>query len=105
MLLSLGDERHTYFMTLEETEEKPEVFSTWPVSIGLQLEDRGDEIAVLVPLEDSPAKEAGLEPEDILVAVDGESVEGGGYNGGFREVRGVRGEYGGADGAPGRRGA
>jgi carboxyl-terminal processing protease len=76
MLDSLGDERHTYFMTPEETEEKPEVFSTWPVSIGLQLEDKGDEIAVSVPLDDSPAKEAGLEPGDILIAVDGESVEG-----------------------------
>src|SRR5918997_6865605 len=63
-------------MTPEETEEKPGVFSTWPVSIGLQLEDRGDEIAVSVPLDDSSAKEAGIEPGDILVAVDGESVEG-----------------------------
>jgi carboxyl-terminal processing protease len=76
MLDSLGDERHTYFMTPEETEEKPGVSSTWPVSIGLQLEDKGDEIAVSVPLDDSPTKEAGLEPGDILIAVDGESVEG-----------------------------
>lgn len=30
MLDSLGDERHTYFMTPEETEEKPEVFSPGP---------------------------------------------------------------------------
>ncbi|MDQ4043643.1 MAG: PDZ domain-containing protein, partial [Actinomycetota bacterium] len=42
----------------------------------LQLEDKGDEIAVSVPLDDSSAKEAGIEPGDILVAVDGESVEG-----------------------------
>ncbi len=76
MLDSLGDERHTYFMTPKETEEKPGVSSTWPVSIGLQLEDKGDEIAVSVPLDDSLAKEAGLEPGDILIAVDGESVEG-----------------------------
>ena len=50
-------------MTPEETEEKPGVFSTWP--------DRR-----LGPLDDSSAKEAGIEPGDILVAVDGESVEG-----------------------------
>ncbi len=62
MLGSLGDERHTYLMTPEETKEKPEVFSAWPVSIGLQLEARGDEIAVSAPLDDSPAKEAGIEP-------------------------------------------
>ena len=58
-------------MTPEETEEKPGVFSTRPVRIGLRLEDRGDEIAVSVPLDDSSAKEAGIEPGAILVAVDG----------------------------------
>jgi C-terminal processing protease CtpA/Prc len=60
MLDSLGDERHTYLMTSEETEEKPEVFSAWPVSTGLQFEDRGDEIVISALLDDSPAKEAGL---------------------------------------------
>jgi C-terminal processing protease CtpA/Prc len=49
-----------YLMTPEETEEKPEMFSAWPVGTGLQFEDRGDEIVISALLDGSPAKEAGL---------------------------------------------
>ena len=76
MLGSLGDEWHTYLMTPEETEEKPEVFSRWPVGTGLKLQDSGDEVIVNALLDGSPAKEAGVEPGDVLVAVEGDSVEG-----------------------------
>ncbi len=59
MLDSLGDERHTYFMTPEETEEKPEVFSTWPVSIGSSSRTRVTRSPSRSPWTTRPPKKRG----------------------------------------------
>lgn len=75
MLDSLGDERHTRFLTPEEAERNREVISSTYVGIGVKLENKDDEIVVVAPVDDSPAKEVGIESGDVLVAVDGESVD------------------------------
>lgn len=74
MLDSLGDEGHTRFLTPEEVEETHKVISNkHVVGIGVKLEDKGDEIVVSAG---SSADEVGIEPGDVLVAVNGESVQG-----------------------------
>ncbi len=75
MLDSLGDEGHTRFLTPEGAEKNREVISSTYVGIGVKLEKKDDEIAVVAPMDGSPAKEAGIESGDVLVAVDGESVD------------------------------
>ena len=75
MLESLDDEGHTRFLTPEEIEKNREGLSSTYVGIGVQLEDKDDEVVVSSPIDGSPAKEAGVEPGDVLVAVDGESVQ------------------------------
>jgi carboxyl-terminal processing protease len=75
MLDSLGDEGHTRFLTPDGAERNREVISSTYVGIGVKLEKKDDEIAVVAPLDGSPAKEAGIESGDVLVAVDGESVD------------------------------
>jgi carboxyl-terminal processing protease len=75
MLDSLGDEGHTRFLTPEGAERNREVISSIYVGVGVKLEKKDDEIAVVAPLDGSPAKEAGIESGDVLVAVDGESVD------------------------------
>jgi carboxyl-terminal processing protease len=76
MLESLGDEGHTRFLTPEEREQNHEGLSGTYVGIGVQLEDKEDEVLVAAPIEGSPAEEAGIESGDVVVAVDGESVRG-----------------------------
>ncbi|MDQ4003433.1 MAG: PDZ domain-containing protein, partial [Actinomycetota bacterium] len=76
MLESLDDEGHTRFLTPEEIEKNREGLSSTYVGIGVQLEDKDNEVVVSSPIDGSPAKEAGVEPGDVLVAVDGESVQG-----------------------------
>jgi carboxyl-terminal processing protease len=76
MLDSLGDEGHTRFLTPEEREQNHEGLSGTYVGIGVQLEDKEDEVLVAAPIEGSPAEEAGIESGDVVVAVDGESVRG-----------------------------
>jgi carboxyl-terminal processing protease len=78
MLGTLGDDRtHTQFLTPEEVGKNREgFFSSTYVGIGVQLENRDDEVVAAAPIDGSPAKEARIEPEGVVIAVDGESVQG-----------------------------
>ncbi len=75
MLDSLGDEGHTRFLTPEEAEKNREVISSTYVGVGVKLENKDDQIVVVAPMDGSPAKEAGIKSGDVLIAVDGESVQ------------------------------
>ncbi len=76
MLESLGDEGHTRFLAPEEVERNQEGLSGKYVGVGVRLEDRDERIVVTAPVDGSPADEAGIQTGDVVVAVDGENVEG-----------------------------
>ena len=46
------------------------------VGIQLGLDEHTRRLKVVTPLEDSPALEAGIQPDDLIVEVDGESTKG-----------------------------
>jgi carboxyl-terminal processing protease len=91
MLDTLGDEGHTRFLTPEEREENSESLSGTYVGIGVTLESEDEEIVVAALIEGSPADEAGVEPGDIVVAVDGESVRGEDISEVSEDIRGPEG--------------
>ena len=76
MLETLGDDGHTRFLTPEEREQKDQSLSGTYVGIGVQLEEKKDEVVVAAPIQGSPAEKAGISPDDVLLAVDGNSVRG-----------------------------
>ena len=76
MIESLGDEGHTRFLTPEEVERNRQGLSGKYVGIGVQLENREEQVVVSAPIDGSPADEAGVKTGDVIVAVDGEGVEG-----------------------------
>ncbi len=77
MLGSLDKEGHTRFVTPEEVaNNRDEGYPNTEVGIGLKLEDRGGRVVVSSLLENSPAEEAGVEPGDALISVNGESTRG-----------------------------
>ena len=76
MLESLGDEGHTRFLTPEEVEANRDDLAGEYVGVGIRLENREDAVAVSSPIDGSPADEAGVQPGDEILAVDGEEVEG-----------------------------
>ena len=76
MLETLGDDGHTRFLTPEERAQNDQSLSGTYVGIGVQLEERKGEIVVAAPIQDSPAQKAGISTDDVLVAVDQESVRG-----------------------------
>lgn len=72
----LGD-KYTTYMTKEEWDEFQESALGNFVGIGIYMTENSDElIEVVSPMEDSPAKKAGIIAGDIIVEVNGESVIG-----------------------------
>jgi len=76
MLDTLGDEGHTRFLTPEEREQNDQGLSGTYVGIGVQLEEKNGEVVITAPIDGSPAERAGISSDDVLLAVDGESVRG-----------------------------
>jgi carboxyl-terminal processing protease len=76
MLETLGDDGHTRFLTPEERKQNDQSLSGTYVGIGVQLEEKDGEVVVAAPIDGSPAKEAGISSDDVLLAVDGRSIRG-----------------------------
>lgn len=91
MLNTLGDKRHTRFLTPDEREQNDAGLSGTYVGIGVQLEEEGEQVVVSSPIEGSPAEEAGVRSGDVIVAVDGEDVTGEDTAGIVSEVKGEEG--------------
>jgi carboxyl-terminal processing protease len=74
MVQSLGDTGHSRFMDPEMARRHDNVLQGEFEGIGVYVEMRSGRPVVVTPFDDSPAQKAGLEPGDIIVAVDGEGV-------------------------------
>jgi len=75
MLGSLGDP-HTSYMNPEEFEQANETLEGEYEGIGAWVDITGDYVKVISPMKGSPADEAGLQPNDIVTAINGEDMTG-----------------------------
>ncbi|MEN3001139.1 MAG: S41 family peptidase [Armatimonadota bacterium] len=89
MLLALGDP-YTRFMEPEEFRRMQEDTSGSFTGIGALLEDAPGGARVVRPLPNSPASRAGLKAGDIIIAVDGKSLEKVALDEAVRMIRGPR---------------
>lgn len=75
MLWSLGDE-HTSYMTQDEfTQANMDLDGSYE-GIGAYVDTGGEYLTIINPMPDSPAEEAGLQPKDAIIAIDGEDMTG-----------------------------
>lgn len=74
MVNSVGDP-YTSFMNPKENKEFRDSLQGHLEGIGAELTLRNGMLTVISPLKNSPAQKAGLQPEDIIYEVDGESTE------------------------------
>jgi len=74
MVASVKDP-YTSFMTPKENREFMESMQGYLEGIGAELTLRNGLLTVISPLKNSPAQRAGLQPEDIIYKVDGNSTE------------------------------
>jgi carboxyl-terminal processing protease len=61
------------------------------VGIQLSLDERSGRLKVVTPLDDSPALEAGVEPDDLIVEVDGQDTKGWSTDDAVRNIMGQAG--------------
>jgi carboxyl-terminal processing protease len=75
MLGALGD-RHTSYMNPDEFEQANESLEGEYEGIGAWVDITGDFVQIISPMKGAPADEAGLQPNDKVVGVDGEDMTG-----------------------------
>jgi len=90
MLEALGDPYTTY-MTREELVRFQESLSTSIEGIGAEVMLLGGRVTVISPIEGSPAERAGIRPNDQIVEVNGESLEGLDLTSAVNKIRGPKG--------------
>ena len=70
------DDPHSGYLTPEMVAEMEKQISGAIVGIGAQLETHDGQIRVVTPLENSPALNAGVQPGDIILQIDGTPTTG-----------------------------
>jgi len=73
MLEALGD-KHTSYMTPEEFKQANESLEGEYEGIGAWVDITGDYVEIISPMKGSPAEEAGLQPKDRVIGLDGEDM-------------------------------
>lgn len=76
MLATLGDEGHTAFLPPEALEQHQSSLEGEFEGIGAYVSLENGEITIVAPIDGSPAEAAGVLAGDVILAVDGENVEG-----------------------------
>ncbi|WP_264988886.1 S41 family peptidase [Lysinibacillus piscis] len=75
MFDALGDPYSDY-MAKEEAEQFNSSLSSSFQGIGAEVQERNGFITVVSPIKNSPAEKAGILPQDIILTVDGKSIQG-----------------------------
>ena len=87
------DDPHTIYIDPESYALGVDVISGEFQGIGARVEQDSttDEIVIVAPFRDSPAEKAGIRSGDVVLTVDGESMEGWNVSEAVRRIRGPEG--------------
>ncbi len=75
MLAALGDQ-HTTYMDPAQFKDANSSLSGAYEGIGAYVDTTGDYLKVISPISQSPAEKAGIKTGDLIIAIDGEKMEG-----------------------------
>ncbi|GAB3057021.1 S41 family peptidase [Virgibacillus ainsalahensis] len=90
MLATLGDQ-HTSYMDAEMMGQFNEQIESSFEGIGAEVSMVNDIVTIVAPIKDSPAEKAGLRPNDQVLSVNGEDLEGLNLNEAVAKIRGEKG--------------
>lgn len=85
------DDPYTSFMTPSENTDFKEGLGGKLHGIGAELTMKDGSVVVVAPLKGSPAQEAGLQPEDIIIEVDGTDISNETLTNVVQRIRGPKG--------------
>lgn len=75
-MLSTLDDPYSVYMDKQTTEQFTQSLGSSFEGIGAEVGMNNGKIIIVSPFKNSPAEKAGLKPNDQIIAIDGESVEG-----------------------------
>lgn len=90
MLLASGDPYASYLDPEQYLEEQEDIRGSFE-GIGAEVAMREGQVVIVAPIPDTPAERAGIKAGDIILSVDGASVEGKTLMEVVRLIRGPRG--------------
>ncbi len=90
MLASLNDP-YTRFLDPKEFSEENQSIKGSLKGIGTQIGLRDGQLVIIAPLEDSPAEKAGLQADDYILEINGESTKGINIDVAADKIRGEKG--------------
>ncbi len=92
-MLETLEDPYTRFMDPEEFRSMQIDTSGELTGVGIQIsqDEETKEIVVVAPIEDTPAFDAGIRPQDVILAIDGESTAEMDLNDAVSKIRGVEG--------------
>ena len=92
-MLAKLDDPYTRFLDPKEFNEMRIDTTGELMGVGIQisLDEATNEIVVVSPIEGTPAFYAGIKPKDIIVSIDGKSIEGFSIDNTVRLIRGKKG--------------
>jgi len=92
-LIESLDDAHTVYISPEDFALGIDIISGAFEGIGAQVDQDPvtGEIVIVAPFRNSPAEKAGVQPGDVLLAVDGESTEGWSVADAVKRIRGPQG--------------
>lgn len=85
------EDPYTDYQDVEEATSFNESLSSSFEGIGAEIQERNGYIMVVSPIKNSPAEKAGLQPQDLILEVDGESIKGLSANEAVLLIRGEKG--------------
>ena len=90
-MLQTLDDPYTSFFSKQEAEIFNEYIGGSFEGIGVMIDSQNDTLTVIAPLKDSPAEKAGIKPQDIIIAVDGNTITGENPDVSIAKIRGPKG--------------
>lgn len=85
------DDPYSTYMNQEEAKSFNESISSSFEGIGAEIQQQDGKIMVVSPIKGSPAEKAGVKPNDIILSVDGKSIEGLSATEAVLKIRGKKG--------------
>src|SRR5699024_8764456 len=82
---------YSSYMNVEAMKEFDEQIESSFEGIGAEVSMGNGNVTIVAPIKDSPAEKAGLRPNDQVLEVDGESLEGLDLNEAVNQIRGEKG--------------
>ncbi|MGA9173156.1 MAG: S41 family peptidase, partial [Thermoactinomyces sp.] len=90
MVNSLGDPFSTYMSPQQASQFQEDLKSKF-TGIGAEVTMKNGRLTIVSPIKGSPAEKAGLRPEDQVIKVNGQSLEGLDINEAVSKIRGPKG--------------